>query len=104
MIVLGVDLCPIITPKHPGASTCTVPLYRAYLSGKGGHTSLQSMKNTENYEHTDVIKEGDLFPGDCVSTDQYECQVKGRLPHKIVKKTPHECTVVVQYLLTMHRQ
>ena len=62
MTSTSVDLYPIITPEHPGAATCTASLYRAYLSGKGGHTSV-------------------LCYLECVSTDKFECQIKGRLPH-----------------------
>ena len=32
-------------------------------------------------DHSDVIKDGDLQPGETASTDQYECRVKGRLPN-----------------------
>ena len=28
-----------------------------------------------------IIRQSDLFPGDCVSVDQYVCHQKGRLPH-----------------------
>ena len=46
------------------------------------------MKTIDNPEHTDVVKEGDLFPGDCISTDQYEFRVKGCLPHTKGKEDP----------------
>ena len=88
MQTTGVDLCPIITPKHPGAATCTVPLCKSCLHGKGGRTSLQSVRTTTNPEYRDVIKKGDLLPGDCISTDQYVCRVKGRLPHTMGKEDP----------------
>ena len=34
-----------------------------------------------NPDHFDVIKNGHLSPGDTLSTDHYECRVKGRLPN-----------------------
>ena len=37
-------------------------------------------KGVPNKEHINVIKDGDLLTGDFVSTDQFECRVKGRLP------------------------
>ena len=37
--------------------------------------------STPNATHSDVIKNNDLLPGDCVSTDQCTCIVKGRLPN-----------------------
>ena len=57
----GVDLCPIITSKHHGGATCTVPLYRACLNRKGGRTLLQSNNTTINYEYIYVIEEEDLL-------------------------------------------
>ena len=53
-------------------------------------------------EHADVIKDGDLLPGDTVSTDQYECRVRGRLPNTRCKEDPLKNLVVVRYLLIMH--
>ena len=41
-------------------------------------------------EHTDVIKNEHLLPGDCISTDQYECRVKGRLPNSKGKEDPEK--------------
>ena len=37
-----------------------------------------------------MIKEGHLLPGDCISTDQYECRVKGRLPNTRCKEDPQK--------------
>ena len=44
MTSTGVYLCPVTTPKNPGASTCTAPLCRSYLSGEGIRASLQAKK------------------------------------------------------------
>ena len=83
-----VELNPIITPKIRGTSSSTLPLYRSYLNGKGGRSSLQSSIFIPNPDHTDVIKNGDLLPGDCIRTNQYEYRVKGRLPNTKVKEDP----------------
>ena len=40
-------------------------------------------------EHSGVIKEVDLIPGDCVITDQYECRVNGRLPNTRCREAPY---------------
>ena len=57
---------------------------------EGKRTGLQSMKKIANLEHTNVIKKEDLQPGECVSTDQYGCRVKGRLPYTKGKEDPHK--------------
>ena len=47
------------------------------------------MKSTDtkpNTKYSHVIKDGDLLPGDCVSTDQFEYGVKGKLPGSRGKK------------------
>ena len=49
---------------------------------------MKSTNNAPNKEHTNVIKDGDLLPGDCVSTDQFECRVKGRLTGSKGKEDP----------------
>ena len=41
-------------------------------------------------EHADVIKEGSLLSGDCVSTDQFERRIKVRLPNSRGKEDPHK--------------
>ena len=49
---------------------------------------MKNNNNVPNKEHTNVIKDGDLLPGDCVSTDQFECRVKGRLLGSKGKEDP----------------
>ncbi len=46
------------------------------------------MKRLHFKANSDVIKEGDLMPGDTVSTDQYECRVRGRLLNTRGKEDP----------------
>ena len=58
--------------------------------GKGEVTSLNSKTSHLDSEHYDVIKDGDLVPGDCVSTNQYECRVKGRLPSTRGREDHHK--------------
>ena len=41
---------------------------------------LSSTIQRANIDHSDVLKKDDLKPGDCVSTDQYECRLKRQLP------------------------
>ena len=72
----------------PSAATCSLPLCKSCLSGKGRQHGLNSAEGTVNEDHDNVIKDGDLLPGDCVYTDQYECRVKGRLPGSNGKEDP----------------
>ena len=53
-------------------------------------TPTYSKMSIPNPDHADVIKENDLFPGDAVSTDQYECRIRGRLPNTRGKEDPQK--------------
>ena len=44
--------------------------------------------STPNPDHADVIKDDDLLPGDTVSTDQYECRIRGRFSNTRGKEDP----------------
>ena len=90
MVGKGMNDVPLLLPKHAGVSTCNIPLCRSCLRGKGRRTSLESSIGSPTVEHADVIKEGHLLPGDCISTDQYECRVKGRLPNTRGKEDPQK--------------
>ena len=79
MSAVGIDTEPVLKPKESGVAACSVPLCPSFLRGKGGITTLNSKVSYPDSEHSDVIKDGDLIQRDCVSTDQYECSVKGRL-------------------------
>ena len=79
---------PILCPAISTTMSCSIPLCRSCLRGKGKVRSLHSSKVTPNKDHTDVIKQGHLQPGDCVSTDQFECRIKGRLPSSRGKEDP----------------
>ena len=55
--------------------------------------SVHSKQLTPNQVHTDVIKKGELKPGMSIITGQYECRVRGRLPHTKEKEDPLEMYV-----------
>ena len=42
---------------------------------------MHSVTSKHAVEHSDIIKESALVPGDFVNTDRYECRVKDRLPN-----------------------
>ena len=77
-----------IKVKEVGATTCSIPMCKSCLAGKAKCIGLGSNSKTPNAEHHDVIKKDDLQPGDTVSTDQYECRIKGRLPYTKGKEDP----------------
>ena len=58
------------------------------MLGKGRLTSMQSKTSTPIPEHADIIKVNDLLLGYYVSTDQYECRIKGRLQNTRGKEDP----------------
>ena len=80
MTASGVDTEPILRPKETGTNTCFPPLCTACLRGKGTSTHM-NQDNMYNPNYGDTLKDGDLLPGQTISTDQYECRVKGRLPN-----------------------
>ena len=49
---------------------------------------LKSAKHTPNPKHINVLKGWNLQPGDQVSTDQFECRLKGRLAYARGKEDP----------------
>ena len=60
MSAVGVDKEPLLSPKEPGAETCSIPLCTACLRGKGGLTPTYSKISSPDPDHADVIKEDDL--------------------------------------------
>ena len=72
----GLDTKPILIPTQPGTATYIIPLYHAFLRRSARQILLHSTHVTHNVEHSEVIKEGDLLPEKCISTDQYECRIK----------------------------
>ena len=107
----GIKNQPLLTSKFPGVSTCTVPLCRSCLRGKGKRTSLQSSIGLSNVDHTDVMKNEHLLHRDCVSIDQHEFRVKGRLTNSRCKEDPEKMhsggTVFVDHssgVIKMHHQ
>ena len=90
MTTVGVDKESLLKTKEPGAGTCSIPLCAACLRGKGGLIPTYSKMSVPDPDHAEVIKDGDLVPGVCVSTDQYECRIKGRLPNTRGKEDPQK--------------
>ena len=100
MLATGKYIEPIIVPKIPGASNCSIPVCRHCIRGKGAIKSLQSMFTTPNPSHTDVIKM--IIYAQEATSVQIIISVKRKIVFSILKggKTLKRYTVEVQYLLT----
>ena len=48
------------------------------------------MTTKQKPEHPDVVKNGDMLPGHTISTYQYKCKAKRRIPHTRGKEDPHK--------------
>ena len=83
-----VETEPILSPREPGIKTYYLPLFVSCLRGKERATSVASTTGITNAEHFNVIKDGYLTPWDTLSTYQYECRVKGRLPNTRRREDP----------------
>ena len=72
----GLNLEPIVIPNIPNMCTCNIPLCKYCITFKGRRTYLHSTRITLHEEYYNVIKVGDLEPGDCIIIDQFECKIK----------------------------
>ena len=68
---------PCIIPKNPSTRTCKPPLCAACQIARAKRRSTDTSTTTVHQEQ--LLKIGDLKPGGCVSIDQYESAVRGRL-------------------------
>ena len=89
MTASGVETEPILKPKEPGTNTCSIPLCTACLRGKGKATHV-GIDKMDNPDYIDTIKDGDILPGQTVSTDQYENRLKGGLPNTRRREDLHK--------------
>ena len=53
----------------PILSKCVVNVYKVK-----GHNFFKNVITAPNPKHTNVIRKGDMKPGENVSTNQYECR------------------------------
>ena len=98
---VGENINPVIIPKIPATKTYSVPICTSCILCKGILISIQDKISTPNIKRSDVIRNSDLIPGDCVITDQYECRVKGRLPNTRGCEDPDKCIMRELSLWTM---
>ena len=78
--------CFALTTKHPKVSSCALPTCAACMLGKQmrrqpGTNTGALVKGKEM-----MLRREHLQPGDCVSLDQYESSIPGRLPHTYGKE------------------
>ena len=67
-----------LVAKDPAQLRCELPRCEACLCARARKRPTGAKHSKPDPEHTDVIREGDLKPGDQVSVDQYESSVRGR--------------------------
>ena len=75
-----------LATKHPKVSSCALPTCAACMLGK--QTRRQPGTNTGALVKGKemMLRREHLQPGDCVSLDQYESSIPGRLPHTYGKE------------------
>ena len=84
---LGADPFPPVLPTvHDKAKSCDKPLCEACLLGKQHRRTPGSVTVKAKPEMEMAIRREALHPGDCLSLDQYESAVRGRLPHSYGKE------------------
>ncbi len=72
----------ILPTKHKSASSFDASTVKCAACELGkGHLRKPPDPKTRLYPKEKAISAGDLKPGDCVSMDQYQSTVRGRLPH-----------------------
>jgi hypothetical protein len=74
---------PCIPTRLDGTRKCKPPLCASCLHGKQWQQRTPAGTNVIHPipEQEMALQRGDIYPGDCVSMDQYESTVRGRLPH-----------------------
>lgn len=72
---------PCIPTRLEGTRKCQPPLCASCLYGKQQRTSEGTDTVHPIPSQEMALQRGDLQPGDCISMDQYESTVRGRLPH-----------------------
>ena len=83
-------LPPIIPTAHEKAKSCDRPLCEACLLGKQHRRTPGVVTVKPKSEMEMAIRREHLHPGDCVSLDQYESSVRGRLLHTFGKEHTSE--------------
>ena len=71
---------PCLLSRERGQSTCTIPLCATCQCAKARRRKTGSKRSKPNPD-APTLRTDDLKPGDCLSVDQYESNVRGRLPH-----------------------
>jgi hypothetical protein len=84
------DAKPLLLVKLPGVSSTVPPKCTACQLAKQSRRGAKSSTEFKLEDRDMILKSNDLQPGDCVSIDQYQSTVKGRLPHTRGKEKPDE--------------
>ena len=72
---------PCLVCPDKGTMNCAHPLCQTCQVSKARRRGANTKLSKPNPETTPILRVDDLEPGDCMSVDQYESSVRGRLPH-----------------------
>ena len=78
-----------LIPRTLSQLTCDVPICATCQVAKARRRTTHSKRSKPNPEKTNLLRAEDVNPGDCVSMDQYESSVRGRLPHTRGRERSH---------------
>ena len=76
----------VLETRHPKTSSCVLPKCAACMLGKKMHHMPGTNSGTLVKGKEMMLHHEHLQPGDCVSLDQYESSIPGRLPHTYGKE------------------
>jgi len=77
----GENCTSCLVPKHANVTTCSVPLCLACRVAKARKSSTNMTTTTINTDRQHILTRNILRPGEQIFVDQYESNVRGRLPN-----------------------
>ena len=80
----------VLETKEAKTTSCVIPLCAACMLGKQHRRTPHSNHGGLVDGKDSMLKREHLQPGDCVSIDQYESTIRGRLPHTYGKERTEE--------------
>ena len=94
---------PVLPTKIAATSNCDPTRCPACQLSKAHRRSPKTHRILARPEMEMSIRREDLNPGDCISMDQYQARVPGRLPSTYGKEAPTNNTQEALFLWTTHQ-
>ena len=82
------DEPPVMPTKISSSANCDKPKCAACALSKAHQRTPKSHTTQTKPENEMAMRRDNLNPGDCVSMDQYQTRIPGRLPHTFGKESP----------------